>query len=556
EQGLMSAADKTKLDSIEEGANKTIVDSALSSTSTNPVQNKAVSKKFGEYLPLSGGTMDANSKITIPGENSRSTSLTRAGIRCNVAANGGWFQGIAYYDVTDTTALCYIGAYGIGDELKYICLGGMYNDPLVKITPDGTLYCTNLSGNASTATKLQTARTLTIGSTGKSFDGSANVAWTLAEIGAAAASHTHSQLHTHTTKSTNYGTLTASSNQLSLTSAVGMHTDGKTYTYNNTSYTGSSKSEVFNDYASNMAANDYAHVEGCDNKGLANCCHVEGWKNVATGVQSHAGGTSSTASGERTFVHGYQCAATTAWSGAFGSQCTSSNGNCAFTFGWGLTNLIGNSTVVGQWNAQNNAGLFAVGKGTSSARANAFRVASDGKTYATGAYSSTGADYAEMFEWLDGNPNEDDRRGHFVTLDGEKIKFAESIDDDIIGVVSAAASIVGDAYEDNWNGMYLTDIFGGNLYDEPIIDEDGNEHTYQTLNPDYDPNVKYIPRSERPEWDVVGMMGKLVVVDDGTCQANSYCVPTTGGIATKSKGRVGYRVLSRIDDTHVKILMR
>ena len=53
------------------------------------------------------------------------------------------------------------------------------------------------SGNAGTATKLATARTLTIGSTGKTFDGSANVSWTLAEIGAqaagsyAAASHTH-----------------------------------------------------------------------------------------------------------------------------------------------------------------------------------------------------------------------------------------------------------------------------------------------------------------------------------------------------------------------------
>lgn len=40
--GLMSASDKTKLDGIDTGANKTIVDSALSSTSTNPVQNKVV----------------------------------------------------------------------------------------------------------------------------------------------------------------------------------------------------------------------------------------------------------------------------------------------------------------------------------------------------------------------------------------------------------------------------------------------------------------------------------------------------------------------------------
>ena len=40
--GLMSSTDKTKLDGIATGANKTVVDSALSSTSTNPVQNKVV----------------------------------------------------------------------------------------------------------------------------------------------------------------------------------------------------------------------------------------------------------------------------------------------------------------------------------------------------------------------------------------------------------------------------------------------------------------------------------------------------------------------------------
>ena len=42
----------------------------------------------------------------------------------------------------------------------------------------------SVSGNAGTATTLQTARTLTIGKTGKSFNGSANVSWSLDEIGA------------------------------------------------------------------------------------------------------------------------------------------------------------------------------------------------------------------------------------------------------------------------------------------------------------------------------------------------------------------------------------
>ena len=40
-----------------------------------------------------------------------------------------------------------------------------------------------LNGNASTATALQTARTFTIGNTSKSFNGSANVSWSAAEIG-------------------------------------------------------------------------------------------------------------------------------------------------------------------------------------------------------------------------------------------------------------------------------------------------------------------------------------------------------------------------------------
>lgn len=53
---------------------------------------------------------------------------------------------------------------------------------------------TSVSGNAGTATKLKTARTLTIGSKGKTFDGSADVSWTLAEIGAAAASHNHDKI--------------------------------------------------------------------------------------------------------------------------------------------------------------------------------------------------------------------------------------------------------------------------------------------------------------------------------------------------------------------------
>lgn len=65
--GLMSATDKAKLDGIAEGANKTTVDSALSSTSTNPVQNKVIKEELDGLAPvflnmslMNGGTIGAD----------------------------------------------------------------------------------------------------------------------------------------------------------------------------------------------------------------------------------------------------------------------------------------------------------------------------------------------------------------------------------------------------------------------------------------------------------------------------------------------------------------
>lgn len=46
--------DKTKLDGIEAGANKTTVDSALSSTSTNPLQNKVINTALGNKIDTDG----------------------------------------------------------------------------------------------------------------------------------------------------------------------------------------------------------------------------------------------------------------------------------------------------------------------------------------------------------------------------------------------------------------------------------------------------------------------------------------------------------------------
>ena len=76
--GLMSAADKTKLDGVEAGANKTIVDDAMSDTYTNPVQNKAVKAALDGKLSTQGGEILGHLSVglTVSAEGSVSTGRT------------------------------------------------------------------------------------------------------------------------------------------------------------------------------------------------------------------------------------------------------------------------------------------------------------------------------------------------------------------------------------------------------------------------------------------------------------------------------------------------
>ena len=179
-------------------------------------------------------------------------------------------------------------------------------------------------------------------------------------------------------------------------------------------------------------------------------------------------------------------------------------------------------------------------------------------------FGSSGADYAEFFEWRDGNKKAEDRRGLFVTLDGDKIRLATAADDYIVGVISANPSVIGDVQSENWHGMYKKDVFGQPLTETVEVPESTDEETGEVVpahtitryvvNPDYNPDEEYTSREFRKEWACVGLMGKLVVVDDGTCEVNGYCKAADGGKATKSD--TGYRVMKRIDSTHIQILYR
>lgn len=291
----------------------------------------------------------------------------------------------------------------------------------------------------------------------------------------------------------------------------------------------------------------------------------------ASGNRSVAFGDSSIAAGEDSMAVNNKSEASGNWSFSAGYETTAS-GTSSATFGYG-TEAKDYQFVTGKFNVISDGAtsqlgatgdIFIVGVGTGeSARANAFRITTSGDCYGKSSFKASGADFAEFFEWVDGNPDDEDRRGLFVTLEGEKIRLANSDDKYILGAVSAVPTITGDTHSETWKNMYLTDVFGTPLTETIEVDETTNEqgdvipaHTEIRfiVNPEYDNEQKYISRDKRKEWAAVGLVGKLVVADDGSCIANGFCKVADGGVATKSD--TGYRVLTRLDDTHIKILIR
>jgi hypothetical protein len=172
------------------------------------------------------------------------------------------------------------------------------------------------------------------------------------------------------------------------------------------------------------------------------------------------------------------------------------------------------------------------------ASGNVFRVNGLGTVFGTGAYNTTGADYAEMFEWEDGNTNDEDRRGTTVVVgNGGMIHIASQNDNpvDVIGVVSVNPSVLGDTRWNEWGGRYLRDKFGtklsNTLYyianvsnenervrcglaDTPPTGYEKVTSSEYVVNPKYDPTDTYISRENRPEWVAIGLMGKLRVLPD------------------------------------------
>jgi hypothetical protein len=168
-----------------------------------------------------------------------------------------------------------------------------------------------------------------------------------------------------------------------------------------------------------------------------------------------------------------------------------------------------------------------------------------------GTFYSGNADYAEMFEWDDGNTNSADRRGFFVSLvNGNKIEIGNS---DVIGVVSVRPVVVGDANELSWQGKYDTDEFGALQYD--LID--GVQ--VPRISSSYNPTQTYTPRRARKEWSSIGLVGKLYVRSAQALNAGSKCSANSSGYAVSGNDYRILRVIRQATSTNygiIEILMK
>lgn len=339
----------------------------------------------------------------------------------------------------------------------------------------------------------------------------------------------------------------------------------------------------------NQSIGNYSLTAGWWCRSDGQCATAIGLLTRASGHFTQAYGTRTEATNNNAFASGDTCKATGRQSASTGSNtiasgfCSRTDGSAteatnyySYATGLGTISAGRNQLACGKYNVSDTSNLLIVGKGSkASSRSNAFTVSSAGAGWFAGAVTSTGADYAEFFEWADGNPNSEDRVGYIVTLDGDKIRLANS-DDDILGIVSGTAMVIGDTYAYEWKDKYMTDNYGRIIYDDPVeefaeytdyvdpeddstwvtVKESTGFSVYPKVNPNYDPTKEYISREDRKEWDTIGLLGKLYVNDDGTCKVNGYAKVGRNGIATASESKSNMRVMKRITDNIVLVMLK
>ena len=190
------SAASAKLNTIEEGAQVNTVDSVAGKTGAVTLAVADVANAVSAATTISagngltgGGTLASNRTLTLGTPGTLTTSSTNS-VSAESHTHAVTFPVTSVAGKTGAVTLT-ASDVGLGsvdntaDSAKSVASAAT-------LTTARTINGTSFNGSANiTTANWGTARNLTIGSTAKSVDGSAAVSWSLAEIGAAEASHNH-----------------------------------------------------------------------------------------------------------------------------------------------------------------------------------------------------------------------------------------------------------------------------------------------------------------------------------------------------------------------------
>ena len=173
-------------------ATKATQDSAGQQINTTYIKGLSVSGRTITYTKGNGttGTITTqDTNTTYSTGTSSSLGLTKLYTGTGTATDGTMTQAAINTALSGKAASSHTHNYAGSSSA-----GGAANSANT-LTTARTINGTSFNGSANiTTANWGTTRTLTIGNTGKSVNGSGNVSWSLSEIGAAPTSHTHSYL--------------------------------------------------------------------------------------------------------------------------------------------------------------------------------------------------------------------------------------------------------------------------------------------------------------------------------------------------------------------------
>jgi hypothetical protein len=168
-----------------------------------------------------------------------------------------------------------------------------------------------------------------------------------------------------------------------------------------------------------------------------------------------------------------------------------------------------------------------------------------GNFYSNASYLSNHNGYAEMFEWADGNPRNEDRVGHTVAINNQGKLISACEGNPPVGVVVPHAAMVGNTAWNHWHRKHSTDRFGRartagyevaewledetttlkSIYKHSLpadvalpenavlyqTDSTGHDLAGATINSAYESHRDYLGRPHRKSWAAVCLLGTVAV---------------------------------------------